>query len=142
MNFQACGRKRIDKIITVAENSRKFSLNNPQALPVFQVVVDNCLITEGKRCDYLFEIDDPIRQVFYVELKGKAIEKACEQLKVTITVCKNRHQKLSKECHVVASRVPKLGTGMQVLKKKFRQQTGLNLNLHTRQATILIEKKG
>ena len=96
------------------------------------------LITEGKRCDYLFEIDDPIRQVFYVELKGKAIEKACEQLKATIIVCKNRHQKLSKECHVVASRVPKLGMGTQVLKKKFKKQTSLNLNLHTQQVTILI----
>ncbi|MDQ7089288.1 MAG: hypothetical protein Q9M50_01375 [Methylococcales bacterium] len=69
MDFQACGRKRTDKIITISENTRKFTLNNPHQKLVFQVVVDNCLIKTGKRCDYLFEIGDPIRQIYYVELK-------------------------------------------------------------------------
>jgi len=138
MDFENCGQLRKDKIISVAENNRKFILKNPQTKPVYQVTVDGCLITEGKRCDYLFEIDKPIQKVFYVELKGKDVEKACEQLKTTINSCKNRHQNALKECHVVASRIPKLGTGTQVLKKKFKQQSGINLNLHTQQATLSI----
>ena len=138
MDFQACGYLRTDKIITVVENKSKFILKNTQSKQVYQVTVDGCLITEGKRCDYLFEIDKPIQRVFYVELKGKDVEKACEQLKTTLNACKNRHQNTLKECHVVASRIPKLGTGTQVLKKKFKQQSGINLNLHTQQATISI----
>ena len=63
--------------------------------------VDECLIKDsngGKlRCDYLFEINVPCAEVFYLELKGCDIEKAFKQLEATIDMCEKTSCQYQKE---------------------------------------------
>lgn len=141
MNFEKCTETILHKIITVAENKRKFIIKNNNARKVNRVKVDGCLIDEQiEKCDYLFEIYDKVNiiLVIYVELKGKDIKKAYDQLVSTIKYCKDKHNQFKKECHVVASRVPKAGTELQVLKKNLSTQYKIALYVHTQQAQVTI----
>ncbi len=130
-----CNEERTDKIISVNEKKRKFIIKNNSELIINQVKVDGCYITEGVRCDYLFETID---KVFYVELKGKDIEHGVEQLKATMAYCKTEHKNSSKECHIVASRVPKASTQLQGMKVKFKKSTTVQLFVSTNQKEIVV----
>jgi len=131
MNFEKCSEKSKNKIIAVSENTRNFEIRNDKSRLVYTVEVDGCLINDGKRCDYLFEID---KLVIYVELKGSDIQKAYNQLIATIGYCKHRHDKIVKECYIVASRVPRAGTDIQTLKKKMASTHKIQLFVKTQKA--------
>jgi len=135
MNFEKCSEANRNKVVSVSEKGRTFVIKNGGAKFVNKVEVDGCLI-EGDRikCDYLFEIDKPMTLIIYVELKGKDIEHAFNQLVATIGYCKNRHNKLQKQCHIVASRVPKSGPKVQILKQKMAREYKIQLFVHTQKA--------
>jgi hypothetical protein len=71
---------------------------------------------ETEKCDFLIEIDEPQTFAIYLELKGKNIEKAYNQLINTMNILRLRHEKINKVCQIVASRVPKSGTSVANLK--------------------------
>ena len=132
MNFKKCSEDIKKKIIAVSENTRKFEIRNDNSRSVNKVRVDGCLIDDNReRCDYLFEID---KLVIYVELKGSDIQKAYNQLIATIGYCKHRHDKIAKECYIVASRVPRAGTDIQTLKKKMANTHKIQLFVKTQKA--------
>jgi hypothetical protein len=142
MDYGNCAIQSTNKIITAEEHKRKLTINNPSEKVIRKIKVDGCLlIKSGKRCDYMFEIDNPaseIGNVIYLELKGCDIEKAYEQLIATIEIFKSKHQKIKKECHIVASRVPKAGTKAQQLKVKMKKSTQAELIISTDKAFITI----
>lgn len=118
-----------NKIISVSENRRKFEIRNNSLKDINRVQVDGCFIALGLRCDYLFEIEDS--EVFYVELKGKHIEDAIKQLVATINHCKNIHKSWNKSSFIVASRVPKVTTSIQNLKKEHKRKYNSKLDVST-----------
>lgn len=122
-----CNELTTQKIISKDENKRKFIIKNNSNKKVNVVKVDNCLIVDGNKCDWLFEIDD--KKVFYVELKGKDISKALLQLSSTIEFCKNYHQNFIKKVFVVSSRVPSSGTDIQKSKQNFIKKYKLIPNI-------------
>ncbi len=128
-----CNSLTTNKIVTVSENRRKFTIDNSSALSINRVQVDGCYITSGLKCDYLFEIIDNnnIIKVFYVELKGKNIEHAIKQLTATVAHCKLIHKDIKRECYIVASRVPKSSTSAQNLKKEFKRKHNIQLFIDT-----------
>ncbi len=69
---------------SATENGKKFFFNNPANKKICRVHVDNCLIKDQsiKKCDYLFEIQEDSRY-YLVELKGKSIDIAIEQITST-----------------------------------------------------------
>jgi hypothetical protein len=142
MEYGNCATQSTNKIITAEENRRKLTINNPSGKIIRKIQVDGCLpIKSGKRCDYMFEIDNTdseISNVIYLELKGCDIEKAYEQLIVTIEIFKAKHQNTKKECHIVASRVPKAGTKAQQLKVKMKKNTQAELIINTDKAFVTI----
>jgi hypothetical protein len=140
MDYGHCAVKSCNKIITATENNRKLTIHNPFEKVVRKVQVDDCLpIEKGKRCDYLFEIEEPITQVIYLELKGCDIEKAYNQLLATIDLFIFEHKGVKKDCHIVASRVPKAGTKVQQLKIKMLKSKQAQLIVSTDKAFITIE---
>ena len=138
MVYGDCATQSKNKVITAEENKRKFSINNTSGKVVRKVKVDGCLFNNAdltKRCDYLFEIEEPDSQliclVIYLELKGCDIEKAYQQLLATVNQFTTEHRKIKKECHIVASRVPKAGPKIQQLKVKFKKETAATLIVST-----------
>lgn len=116
-----CNTFNSNNIITVEENSRKFRINNDNSLYINKVKVDGCYQTNGKKCDYLFEIMSPssknvLSQIYYVELKGCKLDDALEQLISTINSCDSIHRDIPKTAVAVLSRTPKYSTGIQKMK--------------------------
>ena len=151
MDYGSCAHKSTHKIITAAENKRKLTINNPSGKQIKKIQVDGCLIKSGKRCDYMFEINlpkKPVTQVVFLELKGCDIEKAYQQLIATIDFfqtklksCEEKekyHKNLIKECHIVASRVPKAGAKVQQLKVKILKAKKATLFINTNKAIISV----
>jgi len=139
MEYGKCAYQSTNKIITAEEHKRKLTLNNPNQKTITKIQVDGCLkITSGKRCDFMFEIDQPTTHVIYLELKGCDVAKAYEQLISTLYLFKEKHKNCKKECHIVASRVPKAGTKIQQLKVKMQKETMAKLVVNTNKVTIAV----
>jgi len=138
MGYGKCAIETTNKIIPAEENKRKLILNNPSQRLVRKIQVDGCLPVEGKRCDYMFEIDAPTAEVIYLELKGCDIEKAYLQLTETIDLFLNQHRHVKRSCHIVASRVPKAGTKVQQLKVQMLKNKKVELIVSTEQVTVQI----
>lgn len=143
MDYGNCATQTTNKIITAEENNRRLTIKNPLAKVVRTIKVDGCLVIDsGKRCDYMFEIDDLASQVIcwviYLELKGCDIEKAYIQLVATIDRFIVEHLGIKKECYIVASRVPKAGPKVQQLKIRLLKEKKATLIVSTDQAFITI----
>jgi hypothetical protein len=124
--------------VTPTENKKKFTINNPNKRDVYRVKVDGCLITEGRKCDYLFEVDNPISMVFYVELKGDDVKHAYEQIIATIEFCENKHRTTIRKCHIVHSSSPKISPTAQVLKKRLKDKYDIISLTHSNQGNVTI----
>ena len=136
MDYKSCGQFKTDKIIVVEENKKKFIIENPQQKMVHQVKVDGCLIPKHDvKCDYLFELREienktqTIKRVFYVELKGKDIKHAYEQIIATVEVCKNVHKDALRECHIVSSSPNVTTQEFQLLEKGLKKKYGKDIKL-------------
>ncbi len=116
--ISSCNTFNSNKIIVVEENTRKFKINNNNGVFVNKVRVDGCYQTNGKKCDYLFEIMSPscksiLSEIYYVELKGCKLDVALEQLISTINYCNSIHKDIPKNAVAVLSRTPRFSTGIQ-----------------------------
>ena len=134
-----CNKVKKDKIVSVNENKRVFRIKNSSFFDINIVTVDDCYITKGLKCDYLFEIiNKEVIKVLYVELKGKNIEHGIKQLEATINYCKVEHKNIPKECYIIASRVPKSSTSSQKLKKEFKRKNQIQLFIDTKIKEVTI----
>jgi hypothetical protein len=81
------------RIIVCEEKGSKITFYNEIKEPVVKIHIDDEVITdsEGKRCDYLLLCGEKERAVF-IELKGRDLKKAIEQLSATIN-----HGEIEKE---------------------------------------------
>jgi len=137
--IETCNSANKNKIVSISENRRTFRINNKSLFTINKVEVDGCYISEGRKCDFLFEIiEDELKEVFYVELKGKHIEDAIEQLEATLKVCLELHKSVPRSCYIVASRVPKTSTSTQKYKKEFKRKNAVLLYIDTKQKELTI----
>ena len=108
------------RIALSGKRTSKLYLHNPAQINVEQIEVDDCAITEGRRCDWLVRVVDvPPNEEIFVELKGTGVSDAIIQLCESIaklSVQKNTHPK---RAVIVFTRNPMDGTDMQIHKAKF-----------------------
>lgn len=126
MPYSPCVESVRHTDIPVSEKGRTFRILNPERTTVLKVQVDGCLLIERQCCDYLFDVAKN-NTIYYVELKGKNINKAVSQLLSTAQHFKNTHRDRTKVFHVVSSRVPGTTPQKQRLLKSFRAKTGCRL---------------
>jgi hypothetical protein len=133
-DFGKCERVREDTKIVITDpgsgnNRSKFRLENPNQLKIREVKVDDCVIKQGMRCDYLVIAPE---QEIYIELKGSDVKHAVEQLATTIghKHIKQLTDKSSlKLCFIASTRCPINSTEIQNLKKKFKQKYQAKLTI-------------
>lgn len=78
MNKSACTEMKSSSHVKVHENGKKAVFVN-ELRKIFAVTqIDNCLVKEGARADYL--VSKPEVASVIVELKGKNVQHACEQI--------------------------------------------------------------
>ena len=137
--IDSCNDGTQNKIISVSENKRTFKINNKSLFIINSVTVDDCYITSGLKCDFLFEIiDEELKEVFYVELKGSDISHAVQQLEATLKHCLSIHKTVPRSCFIVASRVPKALTSTQKMKKEFKRKNSVMLSIDTKIKEVIV----
>lgn len=84
--------------IICEENKMKYKLKNDNASELTKYHVDGQLISgESKKCDYmLINLKSDAYKVIFVELKGKDVQAAIEQIDSTYKLLKSHLQGLSK----------------------------------------------
>jgi hypothetical protein len=104
----------------------KFRLDNPRKTKIKVIQVDDCVIKQGIRCDYLIILSD--EQEIYVELKGKDVEHAVKQIESSI---QQLTEDLSAEklCFIASTRCPMTSPQIQKLKKNFKRNYNAKLTI-------------
>lgn len=114
----------------VALSGRRTStlyLKNPHRINVEQIEVDGCVITNGKRCDWLVRVIDPPNEEIFVELKGSGVTDAIQQLRESITKLSAQKTTHPKRAVIVFTRNPMNGTDIQIQQVKFLKEFGARL---------------
>ena len=128
-NFSNCEQIRKDPKIVITDpgsgnNRSKFRLENSQQLEIKVIQVDNCVIKQGMRCDYLVIVPSKNKstseQEIYIELKGSDVKHAIEQLATTIQQL-TENMAASKLCFIASTRCPINSTQIQNFKQKFKK---------------------
>lgn len=142
------------------ENQRSFRVENNNQKCICLVTVDGCAITQGVRCDYLYEIYElpkdgqrsqmcppnskshpvKIEKVIYLELKGTDVVHAFEQLEATIRFyCQQHKDCKEKEAYIIPSNVrPALTTKIQQAKTKFLRELKTKLTVKNRSHSVSV----
>ena len=86
-NFGKCEEVRQDTQIVIKDpgsnnTKSKVRIQNHQKTKVRVIQVDDCVIKQGKRCDYLLILPD--EEEIYIELKGSKVSYAVEQIIASI----------------------------------------------------------
>jgi hypothetical protein len=120
-----------------AKVSREYTGKNPNKKELKGLRVDDCLIKEGQKCDYLL-INVNNKTLYFIELKGSDLIKAVDQIDRTLDILlpKIEHQKVNGR--VVLSRVstPDLVSSRYIkLKKRLK-----DLNGTLEQKSVLMEE--
>ena len=128
-----CSTCGSDRIVVAQENKRTYRLQNRSGRLICKLRVDACLVTEGKRCDFII-IDCEAEDVFLIELKGNKLIHGLEQLDATFERFRNRFQGRV-YARIILSRVsvPNLANEPAMLKLQRKiKQTGGDLRTSTR----------
>lgn len=132
-----CTFETTDKLLVVKERKSKCIFSNPNRHTLTKVIVDGCQITDGVKCDYL--ILDHCRNEYFVELKGKDLPHAVEQLEATIQQLSDKNSIVKKQAIIVSSRNPSNDTSVQRAKKEFKKKYNTELIAKNIHAEIVIK---
>lgn len=143
-NFRDCEKINSDLNIVVLDpssrnNRSKFRLYNPKRAYIKIVQVDDCVIREGVRCDYLLILPDG--EEFYIELKGANVQHAVKQIARSIETLACDCQSTSKQCFIASTRCPISSAEIQNLKKKFRHKYNAQLTIQNGEITYTYDPK-
>lgn len=123
-------------IIKVKENTSTFEMLNKERRKIDKMKVDGCVITNGIRCDWMF-VDQLSKKEIYVELKGRDVEHAYDQIVETVT--KLSKTKDNKNGIIVCTKCPLTDTKTQIIKAKARKKN-IVLTIKSRVFTESIEQ--
>ncbi len=113
------------------ENKSEFIINSSSPKDMLILDIDKCefntkeLATE-ERCDYLV-INTKTNKAYFIELKGKHLNKAVDQLDNTIKIiCDINNGYIKKPfaeryAYVVATATPVITTSLQIKEKRFKK---------------------
>jgi hypothetical protein len=98
------------EIIVISDKkSTQWTFKNPAKKCVCHIQIDGCIIEnqEVRKCDHLFLVCDE-KSAFLIELKGKKLEDALEQILSTLQQLKNNLTGFNIYARVALTRAPKI----------------------------------
>jgi hypothetical protein len=119
--MEACTEETNDKIVVLKDKRARSTMRflNPERKTLKKIQIDNCVVKVGIRCDFLLKCDKEIEH--FVELKGRDVKHACDQISQTIKDKSNNAKRDKKWAFVVSSRNPLINGEIQILKARFRR---------------------
>jgi hypothetical protein len=129
------------RIAAFAENGRKYHAENPEERKVVRCHIDGCAIRDGERCDYALYVPD-MDAVCFIELKGKDLKKAIQQISSTLTQLGGSTGSCIVHARIVLSRVsrPDVNSSYEIQLQRSLAQRGGKLKRDTTIMTENIEK--
>ncbi len=112
--------------ISVEEKKKIYSAQNKNQNTVCLIRIDDCLIKKGKKCDYLL-LNCDSKVSYFIELKGKDILDAVEQIDTSINLLINKISEYAVNARIVLTRVfpPDLKSNKyKRLEKKLKKYNG------------------
>jgi hypothetical protein len=109
----------------VKEHRSVVIFGNPGLRAILQITIDDCVLKEGERCDWLIIVNGNDLSIL-VELKGSDIDKAYRQLKTSHQKL-TEHLKRHKTWIVSYSGSPRFNTTIQNLTLRARKDHGSRL---------------
>lgn len=85
---------------------RSYRANNPSRLRVLRYLIDGAVINHGERCDYAFGLPN-CQCVYLLEIKGKNIKKAANQLLATLDTLAYSLAPYTVHGRIVLNRIPR-----------------------------------
>lgn len=132
-----CTERHSKKRFVVEENRSRVVFENANRHDVDQIEVDDCVIVDGLRCDWLINVDTTQQSIF-VELKGSNVPHAVEQL--THAHDQLREIRKPNVTWIVSSqRCPLTSTEVQSLTIKLRKHKGVHLILRNSPVTFVLD---
>ena len=128
-NFGNCEATVNHRRIVFKENKRKITFYNDDRKSIRRIIIDNCVITEGIKCDYLMIAEDDTE--YYIELKGCDVRYAIQQIIRTIKTVSSDIVGLKKYSYIISSRCPLSSTETQLLRLKFKRRYNSVLKIKT-----------
>jgi hypothetical protein len=130
-------------VVVKGEHGRKFTLIVPKPAVVEKVRIDDGAIkgNQTKKCDWAIKINPAtLDYVFFIELKGSALDQAIKQLECTIIELKEFHHGYkNKQAHAVCSKIlPAFNSSAQVAIANFSRKHGFILKWHSQYAEVRI----
>ncbi len=137
-SFGNCEEITNDVKIVLEEKRSKITFINNLTRYIHKIKIDDCVIKEGPRCDYL--LIDNADTYYWVELKGADVKHAIEQLKASMIKFGNKtNQSYS---FIISTKVnPSLSTTIQVKKRYFIEHFKSILNVKNSPCEFDIETK-
>lgn len=126
-DLDKCFEITTQKTICLKEQKTYFYIDNNLSQPIVKIQIDNCLIKEKKRCDWLLIISE-VKTEVYIELKGSRVQDALKQLKDTLNNNDLKHilqkklayqKPLKKVCCIISLRCPLDKQEIENAKKSF-----------------------
>jgi len=123
LDLSHCVEDSAHSYIVVSEKGRKAVFRNPEGARFLKIRVDNCLITDSSRKRSDFIVTKPNVGSVIIELKGKNVTQAYEQLFATLRhdECQDWLEK-RKVLLIVCSRVPAFMASDAKFREKCRKE--------------------
>lgn len=114
------------KELVMEENGRKFRVINGSGSNLIHYQIDGCVQVAGKKCDKGLAIEEA-NTLYLVELKGKDLRSAAEQILATLELCASKLNNAAVQGRIILSRVqrPDLrSTSVMRLERTLRNHGG------------------
>ena len=115
-----------NSIVKFQEKRSVLHINNLSKRELLRYKVDGCLITDGRKCDWLL-VDNASKTEVYIELKGADVDEAVKQLCLSAEVLSKKPKK--KYGYVVCTRCPISSPAIQRLQKTVLKSHALTLRV-------------
>jgi hypothetical protein len=143
-----CAEPSRNEKIVCAENRCKITFINRARRKVVKYRIDGCRLLRDllenpgcKLCDYLVAVESRGEE-HYVELKGKHVQDALDQLASTIRQLKSSSPRSSVYCWVIATESPRESSKFQVLRRKFEREFSARVKIRTSQCEHVLAANG
>ncbi|MEH1765917.1 hypothetical protein [Nostoc sp.] len=113
-------------VVRDSGNSQEYRVTNGSSKEFCKVRIDNCLIREGEKCDYLI-LNCQDKLAFFVELKGQDLKKALVQIDLSISILMHEIPDFKIYARIVLNRTPSpnINSSTEIkLKKRLKKHNG------------------
>ena len=128
-SFGDCETLVSHRSIVLREKRSCITFHNLRCAPVRRIVIDNCVITQGPRCDYLLINNSSVE--YFVELKGSDVRHALVQLEKSIKQVSADVRTGEKKAFVISTRCPLASTEVQTQQLHFRKKYKATLTIRS-----------